>query len=170
VTEPNQRTSSVRRTVTIAVALVVGQLALCSVIGWVTFGDLLHPASSAQRDTGAPAATLPLVEPPVATPSSTPVPTAPTSPPSHAAPPVRTAAVPTTRPSAVRPAGTGKVIPSATAEDVVLLPAPGSSEAVQEKAKRNKPCSPENALGRTADGVWLRCLQADDGELRWRAV
>ena len=52
----------------------------------------------------------------------------------------------------------------------MLLPAPGDDEAVQQPVKRDAVCSPENALGRTRAGDWLRCLRDDDDELRWRLV
>jgi cytoskeletal protein RodZ len=77
VTESSQRKSSVRRTVLIAVSLVVGQLALCSVIGWVTFGGLLGPPKSADRpiadqpSSAAPAIpSIPAPPSPSATPST----------------------------------------------------------------------------------------------------
>jgi hypothetical protein len=154
--------------VTIAVALVVGQLALCSVIGWVTFGDLLD--ESPPRDPGAlPAITGPLPEPDPTATVTTAAPTVTTRAPRTGAP------ARTTAPRIARPTVAPTTVPSmpahsASKPDAVLLPAPGEEEAVQEPVKRHAPCSPEDALGRTEDGDWLRCRQTDDGELRWRAV
>jgi hypothetical protein len=169
VTEPHHRTSSVRRTVTIAVALVVGQLALCSVIGWVTFGDLLD--GSPPRDPGA----LPVIVSPVPEPAPTPAPSSAAVPAvttwaARTAAATRTTAPRTSRPAVAPTSAAGRPTPSASKPDAVLLPAPGDEEAVQEPVERRAPCSPEDALGRTKDGDWLRCRQTDDGELRWRAV
>ena len=170
MTESNQRTSSVRRTVTIAVALVAGQLALCSVIGWVTFGDLLDPEASGQRAVGAsPVAGVEIPDPPSpsAAPSAGPSPSRTTPARTRTAltrstppPPRRPAARPT--PSSSRPRPTG------SAGGAVLLPAPADEEAVQEPVERWALCTPRGALGRTADGDLLRCRRARDGELRWR--
>jgi hypothetical protein len=167
VTEPHHRTSSVRRTVTIAVALVVGQLALCSVIGWVTFGDLLE--QSPRRDPGALPAIVDSLPEPVPAPSTAPVPTVTSRAPRTAAP-ARTTPPRTTRPAVPPTTATGTPKPTTSQPDAVLLPAPGDDEAVQEPVKRHALCAPEDALGRTEDGDWLRCRQTDDGELRWRAV
>ncbi len=172
MTESNQRTSSVRRTVTIAVALVAGQVALCSVIGWVTFGELVDPAASGQRAVGS----APLVgadgpasapTPPGTTTRSATVPTATTS--VRAAWPARSTAAPAKRPAARSSTSAGTPKPTPTA-DAVLLPAPAESEAVQEPVRHMAICSPEDALGRTEDGDRLRCRRTGDGELRWHTA
>jgi hypothetical protein len=154
----------------IAAALVVGQLALCSVIGWVTFGDLLRPATNR-------ADSIPLSEPLAPAPTSAPVPSVspaaePTTPSQRASPSRRAGTATTKRPSpdAVTSSSTaGKPKPKPTA-DAVLLPAPSESEAVQEPVRRWATCSPEDSLGRTEDGAWVRCWRTRDGELRWHTV
>jgi hypothetical protein len=150
-------------------ALVAGQLALCSVIGWVTFGDLLHPAASAQRDAAVSTLPVPLPVPEVSGPSSSAVPSTVATPPAHTRTQVRTSAS-TKPPPTSRPVTVSKATVAAEPDGAVLLPAPGDDEAVQEPVKRNTVCSPEDALGRTRNGDWLRCLRGDDDELRWRRV
>jgi hypothetical protein len=161
--------------VTIAVALVAGQVALCSVIGWITFGDLVDPAASGQRAVGsAPSfgADVPAAPEPTATPLGTAAPSATTAVDSTPPPkvrPARSTSVAAKRPAARPSTSTGTPGPTTTA-DAVLLPAPADSEAVQEPVRRWSICSPEEALGRTEDGDRLRCRRSDDGELRWHTA
>jgi hypothetical protein len=59
------RVTSVRRSVTIATALVVSQALLCVIIGWVTFGHHDHSGSSSAEAAGptlGPGAVVPPVQ------------------------------------------------------------------------------------------------------------
>jgi hypothetical protein len=68
VTESNPSAPSARRTVLIGACVVLGQLVVCSVIGWFIWGDMLRPASRAGLDT----APLPTAEPSVSSPTPRP--------------------------------------------------------------------------------------------------
>ncbi len=172
MTESNQRTSSVRRTVTIAVTLVAGQVALCSVIGWVTFGELVDPAASGQRAVGSDpvfGADAPVPAGSTATVPGTTTPTASHGPSARTARPARSVAAPSKRPATPPSTPAGTPGPTSTT-DAVLLPAPAGSEVVQEPVDEMAICSPEDALGRTGDGGRLQCRRTGDGELRWHTV
>jgi len=41
---------------------------------------------------------------------------------------------------------------------------------VQFPVVEGRRCSPEGAKGRTADGVDLRCVRDDDGDLVWQII
>jgi hypothetical protein len=188
--QPVPETREVRRTVRVAVALVAGQLLLCTVIGWVTFS---HPRERAHRDSAAvdqmvvpPIPIAPSPSPPA--PSPTPAPTPTTAiPRKHSthqvdrAPPATTAQpaveAATGGPAAAAPATTSES-PQVTllppAASVVPAPSPSASatptEAVEEPVVAGAPCDRLGALGRTADGVDVRCLPDRQGRLRWKIV
>jgi hypothetical protein len=171
VTEPDPRASPVRRTVLVALALVAGQLALCAVIGWLTFGDRWHPASTTAPGVAAPPAGG-ADEPPRVRPGSrTPAPTRPVKARRSVDPEpgaVRTAVPPPPRRS--RPTrGAAPVSPAPVrtpTPDAALVP-PEPSPQIQEPVRPDTSCAPVNAEGRTADGKPVRCLRARDGVLRW---
>ena len=177
MTVPDVRVTSVRRTVTVAGALVAGQALLCVVIGFVTFGDPEDEAPSVQ------AAVPRLVVPP-------------TVPPSRPAAGEKFAAVSSTtpRPTLTKqrssPAGStsspaGRVPPASAAPEasvtsppnVGLLP-PSSSTPEPEPEPDDTPepavvherCDTEGATSRTATGKAVRCERGRDGDLRWRLV
>jgi hypothetical protein len=175
VTESVARAASPRRTVRVAVALVTGQVALCGVIGWVTFGSPDPAPPSAGRQV-APAAGPPIV-----------MPTAGMGLPFSAAPRVTTSAV-RSRPEAStraskppRPATTSRArattpaVPSPLAAPQrstgPATPPPGANPArtpmptpsgVQEGVVTGEPCDPPGAVGRTKDGVKVRCERVGD--------
>jgi hypothetical protein len=170
--------------VRVATALVVGQVALCAVIGWMTFG-VSHNDKSDKPHLVGPLAGGPLMIP-------TPVVPLPQSPgPSstgHAGPAhvFRTLAAPTLPPirpsavllSAVPSAPTGSAVPpKPPAGD--LLPAttaptkgnPGKldpSPEVQALVKLLDVCDPAGAAGLTVDGTSVQCLRTSDGTLAWQ--
>jgi hypothetical protein len=170
VTEPVARTS-VRRTVRVAVALVLGQALLCALIGWLTFGSgHAHPRGPVP--TSEPLAGKPLVIPP-------PVVVPPPRPPRPSAEPsvtkkVRTAS-PSERPS-TRPPSSPTSTParspvrqaSPTGQPALALPTPPTADPVQSPVKVLDVCAPEDAIGLTAEGVPVTCVLGRDGNLRWQ--
>ena len=188
-----------RRTVRVAVALVVGQAMLCAAIGWVIFSysrEHAHRDSPVVDQMAAPPAGIP---PPPS--GLTPIPTrAPTSP----APTTRKTRTTSTRPAEPVPpatidtpsieAATGALTfpglpagaaPAATSESPQLSQAPSAvpvgtaptaaasptpTEAVEEPVVAGAPCNRLGALGRTADGADVRCLPDARGHLRWKIV
>ena len=178
MTEPVARVSSVRRTVTIAGALIASQAVLCAVIGWVTFGGHDHSGGSSAR-AAEPNLGPALVVPPVSVAPVLPTPS--THRPSHLAGAVPTATAtstpawkpprvrstiprsPTASPAAPKP-------PPATAPakgSVVVLPTPSATE-VQGNVVIGEKCSPEGADGVTAADVAVRCVADKDGDLIWQ--
>jgi hypothetical protein len=168
--------------VRLAGALVAGQALLCAVIGWLTFGP-----PDAAEETAAPVQPV-AAPPPLVIPSIT-VALPPTPPPSTRAtteeppnPPPRARSSRSPRqPVAPKPAGrqvdTGEpgtpvvappVEPApAPSPDVNATPTPSESAEVQGPVVAGEPCEPEGAPGVTDDEVALRCVRADDGQLRW---
>jgi len=179
VTVPDVRVTSVRRTVTVAGALIVGQASLCVVIGFVTFGG---------RDDatpGAHAAAPQIAVPPAISPSPNPSP-------SRSAAGEKLAAVRSTTPRPTSPAPTtdrersspaGSTAPASTPAapvssttsppDLGLVPSSSSAPApgdTPEPAVVNARCDTEGATGRTGTGKAVRCERTRDGDLRWRLV
>jgi hypothetical protein len=170
VTEPVARTS-VRRTVRVAVALILGQAVLCAVIGWVTFGSG-HAQPRGPVPTTEPLAGKPLVIPP-------PVVVPPPRPPQPSAEPsvskkVRRAS-PSERPS-TRPSSSPTTTParspvrqaSPTGQPALALPTPPTAGPVQSPVKVLDVCAPADAIGLTAEGVSVTCVLGGDGTLRWQ--
>ena len=194
MTVPGVRVTSVRRTVRVAVALVIGQALLGGLIGIVTF------AGGAASRPGASAAGPQLAGPPVVVP--TPGPPPPSPPPG-----APTAGAPTERPEpgtvrsgrmrwptsstapvAVRTSATRTIGPAPTTSaprvrspapttsspDSALVPPPlpapeGDTPAPVVEQDR---CADEGAIGWTVTGELVRCERdrRGDGELRWRRV
>jgi hypothetical protein len=179
---PGVRVTSVRRTVTVAVALVTGQALLCGIIGFVTFGG----EGAAAPGSGATAPQLagpPVVLPPEGTPPPSDPAERPTS---GTAKPTRTER-PTSPPTtpAVRNSATRAVTPSRKTS-VPAVPKPAPSESSPDRALLPPPspiandgsptpvagerCDDEGAAGRTADDEVVKCERNRDGDLRWRLV
>ena len=57
--------------------------------------------------------------------------------------------------------------PSPTGQPQLVPPTPIATP-VQSPVKLHDPCEPVDALGRTADGVAVRCVRGDDGVARWQ--
>ena len=181
---PGLRTTSVRRTVIVAVSLVTGQALLGAVIGFVTF-DRGEEARVAPRPTDALAAP-PIVVPapsiPVPTgsqrpsrkravaevstgvrrtPPPAPVPTGTTeatTSPRTTAPPRPTTSAPATAPPSSAPPSLPSLLPpvyDAPPEDIPVI---------------RERCDEEGVTGRTDDGRLVRCERDRDGDLRWRPV
>lgn len=178
------RVTSVRRTVTVAVALVVGQALLCGIIGFVTFGGKseVRPAPRAvePRLAGPPR----VVPPPGVPPPSSAAPTGKRTPvratSTHrslpAPPPARTRSRATSKPSrppAVTPPSASSAPPApAISPPVALLPtspAAGDDES-PDPPVAGQSCDDEDATGKTAEGKSVRCERDRDGDLRWRLV
>ena len=174
---PGTRVTSVRRTVRVAVALVIGQALLCGIIGFVTF-DSDEPAPR----PGAPAPLL--AGPPIPAPSAgVPPPTErakraepgtarstrterPTSPPTSAG--VRTSATRKVKPSLeIR---IPRPVPSTAPTDRELQPPSPVPIADAPVPVVQEPCDDEGATGRTAGGQAVTCRRDRRGELRWTLV
>lgn len=181
-----------RRTVRVAVALVVGQVTLCVAIGWVIFSYSLqhaHRGSAAVDQIAAP-------RPPIA---SSPSPTVPSPTPAPAA------SATTPRKQASRPAGpvpprtgapatavppvppaprtTAAPAPSSESPQASLVPpfasvstSPSSSASATPSARPGEPvvvgapCDRPGAAGRTADGRDVRCMPDGPYHLVWKIV
>jgi len=177
VTEPVARVSPVRRTVTIAGALIASQALLCAVIGWVTFGGHDHSGGSSARAAEpklGPALVLPPVSVapvlpspsthhpsrPAATTSTTPATSQPPAKPARVRPTVPRS--PVASPPAPKPPATAPAKGS-----VVVLPTPSATE-VQGNVVIGDKCSPEGADGVTAKDVAVRCVADANGNLSWQ--
>ncbi|MBU2662022.1 hypothetical protein KOI35_00730 [Actinoplanes bogorensis] len=196
--EPVPVTHKVRRTVRMAVALVVGQALLCALIGWLTLGrarpDDPAPPGSVVDQLAAP----PLAAPPVPVPSSSssrapavsstrerkairpaptttaPVPTRtpqPISvPPEEPAivPPVPPAPSPSASPSVSVPVSASPI----TVPSPVTTPSPPAKapDEVQQPVVVGDECRPEGALGRTAEGELVKCVRDGRHRARWKIV
>lgn len=189
--QPVPETREVRRTVRVAVALVVGQALLCAVIGWVTFSysrERAHRDPAAVDQLAAPPATI-AVSPSVPTTGRTPGPTpgssrARSTPPAAPVPPgpprPATGVTTSTGPAAsVAPTTTSKspylvVIPPPAAPRASASPSPAASATptavVEEPVVAGARCDRRGALGRTADGVDVLCLPDRQGRLHWKIV
>jgi hypothetical protein len=189
--EPVPVTSKVRRTVRVAVALVVGQALLCTLIGWLTLSQSRPagsgPGASAVDQLAAPPPVAP--GPPVvgtttsAAPSSSyssaPVRRKRTSAAVDApAPPRATTGAPT--PPSPEPIGLPPEPPaassSAPAPPLPPTVAPSSAVTTPPTGLIRAPvtigdrCRPEGAFGRTAEGALVRCVAERHRRPRWKIV
>lgn len=186
---------TVRRTVRVAIALVVSQALLCALIGWLTLGR--RGSGTAVDELAAP----PQVPPPTVTSSyATPSPSATTSAPAPRATTgpaatdadvvtaTSTRSTATARPSATAPPAVPDIVLPVVPEPIVsLLPTPTPSRSavppqlpgasarpqvpeVPGPVVVGEPCTPEWAWGRTADGTLVRCLRTWHHSLRWKIV
>lgn len=186
MTGPVARGGYPRRTVAVAVALVVSQTALCAIIGWLTFGP--PPAGSQSPDPVDPEAAPAIVMPTVS------VGLPPTSAPPTSAPPTRRSAKPVesstaefrreprppaplrkpeTRPATREPQPSTVVAPEESPSPLVApnpgtAPSPADSEEVQGPVEVGQPCDPPGAFGVTADDVSLLCVLQEDGAVVWQ--
>ena len=188
MTELGARATSVRRTVTVATALVMGQALLCAVIGWVTFDGDRPPAQSTAR-APAPLPGSPIV---VAPSSATPIPARWLSSSQRAAPssptgstPERTSEAPRSSPPAPAPGSTGSLdstgstgstaaaplLPSSSPAEAVLAlrPTPSAAE-VHGNVVVGDECNPLDARGVTVDDIAVRCDRDSDGDLIWQII
>ena len=185
---PGLRTTSVRRTVIVAVSLVIGQALLGAVIGFVTFdrGDEAPVAARPTDALAAPPIVVPAPSIPVPTGSQrpprkraaaevstsirrTPTPdpastgtTEATTSPRTTAPPRPTTSAPATVPPSSAPPPAPPSFPS-------LLPPEYDAPPDDVPVIRER-CDEEGATGRTDDGTVVRCERDRDGDLRWRPV
>ncbi len=176
-----------------ASALIAVQVALCAVIGFVTFGTSHHGGggnTQANSLAGAPRLIPPAVagvpSPLMTGPSPGTSSSSRTTPRSSAtrapvepgggavaapSPPPRTSVpallLPGNAPS--RPADTMAPSPRSTVPDSVL-PTPAPTGSVQSGAVEDQTCNPVDALGRARDGSVLICLPAIDGSLHWKTT
>jgi hypothetical protein len=192
VTESGPRTTSVRRILTVATALVAGQAVLCGVIGWVTFGSRGHAARPAVH------AAEPLLGPPIVVPPVSVAPVAPAASPAHrprpaaspapatrrptfapathrTAPPSPIRTVPSAGPAPRPPTATVVVsakttLPPSTSAPSASAPSASASPGVQGPVEVGQACGPVNARGVTADGTAVRCVRNDTGELVWQLL
>ena len=174
MTEPGARATSVRRTVTVATALVASQAVLCAVIGWITFGGGDEPAHSKAR------AAEPLLGPPIVVPPASVAPVGSLSATPHHSPAriARSTLKPTSAPARAvgPPASPGRTgateiapKPPVTTHGTNLAPRPTpSASEVQRNAEVGKQCDPEDANGVTADDIAVRCVRDSDGNLVWQ--
>ena len=159
----------------LAVALVAGQVALCAVIGWVTFGPSDPPpkASGAQTLTGPivfPTPTLPPLLVPPAPPRASVSKESPRPARSSKSPSSR----PTSKPAEDKPKPVMAVDETAVppeppkGPDLAATLPPSPIDEVQSPVVVGRPCDPKGAKGRTRDDVELRCAVDDDGDLVWQ--
>lgn len=186
-------TGRVRRTVRMAVALVVGQAMLCALIGWLTLGrhraEPTRPPGSSVVDQLAIPALTSAAPPSRGTISATAL-SRPTSAAPRRAAPARTTVTADVPPPAVPPAGDPQPI-NAPPDDPVAPPMPPppspsrtqtpapsaatpspttSPEVVQEPVRVGDECRPLGAYGRTAEGDPVRCLRDWRHGPRWKIV
>jgi hypothetical protein len=183
---------TVRRTVRVAVALVVGQALLVGLIGWLTFGRASGSGGAVDQLAARPATPLPpaatsrYAEPPRPPSTSAPAPTtakhetagrppdrtattsrAPAPPPESAAPPSPKAPRGPVPSIVVSPS----IVPSALVPVVpVPPPSPPSPHEVPGPVVAGDPCAPEGAAAHTADGLLVRCARTWHHRLRWKIV
>ena len=183
---------TVRRTVRVAVALVVGQALLVALIGWLTLTRSDGSGGTVDQMAALPATPLPTTvgryaDPPAPPAASTSVATPPAtrrttagrkSEPATVAPqaPSRTAKpVPATLPPEPTPTivVTPTVVPPALAPPQPSPPAsppPTSPSIAPGPVVVGYPCAPEGAYAYTAHGVLVRCTRLWHHRLRWKIV
>ena len=187
-------TSGVRRTVRLAAALVVGQVLLVAVIGWVTFtqaGQHSGRDTPAVEQLAAPPAVIPPPAVPAPTRSATPGPGAGTSTAGHprdrTTDPDRPAAARAS--SSSRPPAAGPVLPplpppvatpgsGPETAPLTLVPTSDSPAAVTPTptASSSPPvlagqaCTEMYTLAQAADGQMVQCLPTRSHQLRWKIV
>jgi hypothetical protein len=178
VTEPGARATSVRRTVTVATALVASQAVLCGVIGWITFGGTNQPARSTTRAE-------PVLGPPIVVPPASVAPVVPPSSAHHHVPvtgrasgiprptsaPARTAAPPSPPRRTIAATENSPGLPATgrAGAGLVLPPTPSASET-QRNAEVGKQCAPQDAIGLTAEDIAVLCGRDRDGNLIWQII
>jgi hypothetical protein len=172
-----------------ASALIAVQIALCAVIGFVTFGTR-HHAHQASSGGRALADAPGLIPPATAGP-----PGLSAAGPATSSSPTKRKSSKTTAPKTVGalppspPSDTGQVVaapgmtpskndpqaiepsPLGTAPEASRpppAPAPSPTGSVQTGVKISDPCNPRGALGRTKNGVAVLCVADTDGQLRWQ--
>jgi hypothetical protein len=180
---------TVRRTVRVAVALVVGQALLVGLIGWLTFGradgsgghvdpmaarPATPPPTTAGRyadpaaSRGASAASSPTAK------RATHRPQAPATAPGRAplSPPEPDPAPPppaTEAPVVPEPAPT--IVATPTTVPPALVPVvPSAPIETPAPVMVGDPCRPEGAYAYTADGLLVRCARTWHHRLRWKIV
>ncbi|SNY11874.1 hypothetical protein [Paractinoplanes atraurantiacus] len=198
--EPVPVTRGVRRTVRMAVALVIGQALLCALIGWLTLGrSSSDPGGSGaavdqaaapppRLTSAAPAPAVPAPEPPVAASRGPQAPVSKTRRPAKTATPGKPTTSPPSSPAASPPAAPEPSVPSVTpsSELILLPPEPPTTSASASPTPRDQPrpdgdkvqrdvtvgdrCWPEGAFGRTRDDQLVRCLRARYDPPRWKIV
>jgi hypothetical protein len=177
-----------------ASALIAVQVALCAVIGFVTFGAGHHGTNGQPRPESLAANAPHLI--PTAMPngsglspagpliSRSPSKSTPKSPPTRAStsadgqvlmapsPPSKSSKPGLLPPGDAPepPAATMAPSPGPTTPAETRLPTPSPTGSVQSGAVEDQRCNPVNALGRTADGSVLVCLPAIDGSLHWKTT
>ncbi|MCO8272058.1 hypothetical protein M1L60_15800 [Actinoplanes sp. TRM 88003] len=194
--EPVPVTRTVRRTVRMAVALVVGQAVLCALIGWLTLGqsrseparspgaavDQLaapppaDPATPSARTVIAP--TTQAREPVPATSRPAPrkkkrSPAAPERPATTTAPTTRAPqpiSVPPDPPALVPPAPPPSPPPSPSPSSALPSSPSPSAGLVRDPVRVGDECRPTGAYGRTAEGVLVRCVREWRHPPRWKIV
>jgi hypothetical protein len=176
---------TVRRTVRVAVALIVGQALLVALIGWLTFGQAGGPRPAVDQVAAPPqvppptatsryaspsrSATTSLHPPRVGVPATTDRKAAPRrTPPATADPP--DPAPPSTLVETPSPAATVTPVPSNSALVPPAPPAASDVPVVQTPVTVGDRCWPEGAYGRTADGTLVRCLRTTHHRRRWKIV
>ena len=188
MTIPVARTH-VRRNVRMAVALVVGQVVLCVVIGYIALGGLgSHPKVTPRAVGPLAAPTEEAVPPPSTTsrPSSKPgQPALRDTPPGPPVVPNTIAAPPADAPQLLQaPPGD---LPAATTTSAQLAttapttgigtssPTPNNDQGVapqnsraQPDAELGDPCDKAHQSGVTSDGVDVVCLPDSQGDLVWQ--
>jgi hypothetical protein len=177
VTEPVARVTSVRRTVTVATALVVSQVVLCVVIGWVTIDRHAHSGSSAS-------AAGPVLGPPVVVPPVTIRPVSPTRPAGESSQFIRSRKPAEETSTGISTTRTGVNAPTGAAEPTKTItapaPEPPSAEApngiraskspIQQDVVPGAACDPAGADGVTRTGRAARCSPGRSGDLVWQIV
>jgi hypothetical protein len=172
---------TVRRTVRVAVALVVGQVLLVGLIGWLTLGRGGSPAGAVDQMAAPPAIPPPTITSQYVDPPAPPVTSiAPPTSVKRATPGHRTA--PTHSPSPPRPVPPQPPppAPSEPTPTIVVTPTivppglapvvtPSPSEAPGPVVVGDR-CAPEGAYAHTADGVLVRCVRLWHHRLRWKIV
>jgi hypothetical protein len=176
-----------------ASALIAVQVALCAVIGFVTFGTGHHGRSGHSQTeslAGVPRPIPPVVAPgaglPATGPSPSPSSTKRANPKISSRPVTDKAQVlvapppsppaKSMSPGLLRPApapsiteGTMAPSPRSTAPEATL-PTPSPTGSVQSGAVEDQSCNPLNALGRARDGSVLICRPDTGGTLHWQTT
>jgi hypothetical protein len=175
---PGVGSSSARCTVTVAASLLTGQVLLCLIVGWFTFGGSPEATTAASRN-GDPASLPRSVVPSPSLSPTRAVPREPAVSDDRAARPGRT----TGRPGGVTATATpGKAHPDATPTPRRTKtadgtpaghpePLPGAGKADDEaRAVKGQACEEAGEKSRTKKGAAVQCERGPDGKLRWRAV
>lgn len=179
-------TGTVRRTVRVAAALIVGQALLCALLGYLTLGR------SGAQPRGEPMAEPPFVPPatvtggqaaPAGSPSATAtrkarprsggtVPAGRSRKPAPPVPPAATAEPsPATPDDAGPPTGTTTGAPSSPLPFAPPRPPTvAPSELVQSPVTVDESCAPEGAFGLTAEGALVRCVRTGRHAPLWKIV